>query len=222
MDERKENLLRRTEVCSSSAWEGARRASLSSASSWKSFVLLSKPVFCRATYQLSNINNSASDFFLKPSQVSKRDVMGPSVATPAEHIHLISQSTVHSCPEKCYYKWHKSQIEDFVHKKHESWGKKMEEKTSRPLLWPKDPDFQALAFSFWCQTKRTKKRGELFPIEVYSQMKTCTTINTADEEMTQAGIIAGIQRAMSYSTAICRALVTGSWERYVDPNHPCF
>lgn len=161
MDERKENLLRRTEVCSPSGWEGARRASLSSASSWKSFVLLSKPVFCRATYQLSNINNSASDFFLKPSQVSKRDVMGPSVATPAEHIHLISQSTLHSCPEKCYYKWHKYQIEDFVHKKHESWRKKMEEKTSRPLLWPKDPPrLPGFGFFFLMSNKKGQRKEE--------------------------------------------------------------
>lgn len=69
-------------------------------------------------------------------------------------------------------------------------GKKMEEKTSQPLLCPKDPP-RLPSFGFFLsdvKQKRRKKRGKLFPIEVYSQMKTCTTINTADREMTQLAL----------------------------------
>lgn len=140
--------------------------------------------------------------------------MGPSMATPAEHIHPTSQSTPHSCPEKCYYKWHKSQIEDFVHKKHESWGKKMGKKTSQPLPWPKDPP-RLPGFGFFFLTwnkKGGRKEVNCFQTDVYSPLKTCTTINTADGEMTQAGIIEGIQRARNYTTVICGVPVTGQLE----------
>lgn len=136
------------------------------------------------------------------------------MATPAEHIHPTSQSTPHSWPEKCYYKWHKSQIEDFVHKKHESWGKKMGKKTSQPLLWPKDPP-RLPGFGFFFLTwnkKGGRKEVNCFQTDVYSPLKTCTTINTADGEMTQAGIIKGIQRARNYTTVICGVPVTGQLE----------
>lgn len=136
------------------------------------------------------------------------------MATPAEHIHPTSQSTPHSCPEKCYYKWHKSQIEDFVHKKHESWGEKNGKKnfTTTPLTQRPTQTSRLWLFLSDVKQERRKKRGELFPTDVYSQMKTCTTINTADGEMTQAGIIAGIQRARNYTTVICGVPVTEQLE----------
>jgi len=87
------------------------------------------------------------------------------MATPAEHIHPTSQSTPHSCPEKCYYKWHKSQIEDFVHKKHESWGKKNWKKnfTTTPLTQRPTQTSRLWLFLSDVKQERMKKRGELFP-----------------------------------------------------------
>lgn len=93
-------------------------------------------------------------------------------------------------------------------------GKKMGKKTSQPLLWPKDPP-RLPGFGFFFLTwnkKGGRKEVNCFQTDVYSPLKTCTTINTADGEMTQAGIIKGIQRARNYTTVICGVPVTGQLE----------
>lgn len=150
--------------------------------------------------------------------------MGPSMATPAEHIHPTSQSTPHSCPEKCYYKWHKSQIEDFVHKKHESWGKKMGKKTSQPLPWPKDPP-RLPGFGFFFLT--WNKKGGRKEVNCFQQTFTAKWKPALPSILlTEKWHRLALEQVFKEQGTIPQSSVEypwqSSWKSYVGPNNPCF
>lgn len=100
--------------------------SLNGTSSWKRFVL-SKLMFHNTAYQLSNINNSASERFFswvykslkKKKKKTKKptktwQVFQAATAMPAEHIHLTSPSSLWSCLGQCFDRWHKRQDEELA------------------------------------------------------------------------------------------------------------
>lgn len=166
-------------------------------------------MFCNTAYQLSNPNNPSSErFFPESSQVDLTGVSG--FSSSANWAHSPDQSLYSlvlprkvltggtSAKLKSLFLWHERSRGE---KKKE---KKRRENPSQNNLLPlkTSPDFQALAFAFWCQTKkRGENRGEIFLMEIYNQVRACTRVCTADDWQRPA-LQQVFKGAVSYLAAI--------------------
>jgi len=102
--EGKPGLPQRTGTCS------PPRRGWTSTSSWKSFALLSKPMFQRFVTLLTNYQprttQPVKDFslsLLKALEKKSWWALQAPAAMPAKHIHLTRPSTLWSCPGKCFW-----------------------------------------------------------------------------------------------------------------------